>query len=218
MIGMFITSACVSRGYGNDPALRFFDGEKGSSVHFRIGERVYDSRCKDNVRWINFNVKAFGATCERIRKMKLKEGSFVNITGRYDEDVKEDESTKETHKYPVVIVDTIEYCYNGGQKSEQDKGQQGESNRQPSPVPQAQYGASPQGQYNALPEGQYGGVPPQGQHGAPHQNQHSGQQPGTFPQGMPSAPPQGQIGLPPTSMPENFLGYQTFPGQDNPYF
>ncbi len=158
MLKIIITDASVSKGYEDNPALRFFNGEGGSgpSVYFRIGKRVYDSRCEENHRWINLNVKAFGDVCERIRKMKLKPGSFVNLIGRYDEEVKEDKDTKETHRYPVVIVEDIEFCYSGsGQKNAQKDGQAGAQDVPPPSQPPAA------GQQRG------GGAPSQGQPGTP---------------------------------------------------
>lgn len=148
MLKIIITDASVSKGYEDNPALRFFDGDGGSvsSVFFRIGKRVYDSRCEDNHRWINLNVKAFGDVCERIRKMKLKAGSFVNIVGRYDEEVREDKDTNETRRYPVVIVEDIEFCYSGsGQKGGKGDAQDAPAPSQP-PAP-----AQNQGQPSAPP-------------------------------------------------------------------
>ena len=120
MLKLIVTDAGVSKGYGENPALRFSEGEGAASVRFRIGKRVYDSRCEGNYRWINLNVKAFGEVCERIRKMKLKEGSYVNIVGRYDEESWTDKKSGELRTTPVLIVDEIEYCYSGsGKKGEQ---------------------------------------------------------------------------------------------------
>ena len=108
MLKMIVTDAGVSKGYDGAPALRFIDLEGGGQcVRFRIGKRVYDNRCENNHRWINLSVKAFGEACERIKKMKLKEGSFVNIIARYDEETWEDQTTHEKKSAPVLIVDDI---------------------------------------------------------------------------------------------------------------
>lgn len=213
MFKMFITDAVVSKGYDNNPPLRFFDGEKGSSVSFRIGKRVYDSRSQDNHRWINLNVKAFGGLCERIRKMKLKDGSFVNIIGRYDEETSEDKETGKTRKFPVVIVDDIEYCYSGGQKNDQNGVQGNPDQGQPAMPPQGQYSAPPQGQYGASPQNQHG-APPQESYGMPSQGSYGGAQP----QGSYGAQPQGQPSAPPPPMPDNFTGYVGLNPGENPYF
>lgn len=109
MLKVIATDVVISKGYDGAPALRFT--EKG--VRFRVGKKVYDTRAENNFRWINLSVKAFGQTSERIKKMQLKEGSFVNILGRLDEDVWEDSTTHEKKSATVIIVDEIEYCSSG---------------------------------------------------------------------------------------------------------
>lgn len=84
MFKVIATDVVISKGFDNAPALRF--SEKGDSVRFRIGKKVYDTRAENNTRWFNVSVKAFGDVCERIKKMQLKEGSFVHLTGRLDEE------------------------------------------------------------------------------------------------------------------------------------
>lgn len=116
MLKVFATQVVVSKGYDNAPALRF--SEKGDSVRFRIGKKVYDSRAENDSRWINLSVKAFNGVCERIKKMQLKEGSYVNLIGRLDEDVWEDSGTGETRKMMVIILDDIEYASGGGKSKE----------------------------------------------------------------------------------------------------
>ena len=115
MFKVFATEVVISKGFDGAPALKF--SEKGESVRFRVGKRVYDTRAENNVRWINLSVKAFGAVCERIKKMQLKESSFVNILGRLDEDVWEDSETHEKKSAMVIILDEIEYCAIGGKQS-----------------------------------------------------------------------------------------------------
>jgi single-stranded DNA-binding protein len=110
---VFITSAVVSKGYQDQPALRFSEkSDSARSVRFKVGERVYDKRADNNTRYVNHGIKAFGALAERIEKMGLKEGSYVNLTGRLDEDVWDDNGT--TKRAPVIILDDIEFCYSGG--------------------------------------------------------------------------------------------------------
>ena len=94
MFKVIATDVVVSEGYDNTPALKF--SERGDSVRFRIGKKVYDTRAKANHRWVNLSVKAFGPVCERIRKMQLRDGSFVNILGRLDEDTWEDSTRSST--------------------------------------------------------------------------------------------------------------------------
>lgn len=115
---IIITSVVISKGYDNKPALNFND--KRTCVRFKVGEKVYDKNADNNHRWINLNVKAFNPLVDRIEKMGLKEGSYVNIIGRLDEDVWEDEGT--TKRMPVIILDEIEFSGggngNGGKKQE----------------------------------------------------------------------------------------------------
>ncbi len=125
MLKMIVTDAVVSKGYENNPAIRFFDGERGLQIaNFRIGKRIYDSKEEKNYRWINLTVKAFGELCERIKKMKLKEGSYINLIARYDEESWTDKGTGEKRTAPVLILDEIEYCVSSG------NGQKGSQNGQ----------------------------------------------------------------------------------------
>ena len=106
MLKLFATEVIVSKGYDNAPALRF--SEKGDSVRFRIGARVYDTRAEGNTRWVNLSVKAFGTVCDRVKRMQLKEGSRINLVGRFDEDVWEDTKTHEKKSASVIILDELE--------------------------------------------------------------------------------------------------------------
>ena len=112
MFKVFATEAVVSKGYENAPALKF--GEKGDSVRFRVGWKVYDSRTENKSRWVNISVKAFGPLCERIRRMKLKECSRISLVGRLDEDNWTDERTGEVKSSKVIILEDIEYASGGG--------------------------------------------------------------------------------------------------------
>ena len=114
MLKFFASDVVVSKGYQNTPALKF--SEKGDFVRFRVGQKVYDPRAEDNHRWINLTVKCFDpALVDRIRKMQLKDGSFINLSGRYDEDVWEDEESKEKRSMPCVILEDLEFS--GGKRN-----------------------------------------------------------------------------------------------------
>ena len=103
----------------NNPAVKISD--KGDFARFRIGAKIYDTRAENNHRWVNLTVKCFDPTLvERIRKMGLKEGSHIALSGRYDEDVWEDEQTKTKKSMPVIILDELEYCFSGSSKSSGD--------------------------------------------------------------------------------------------------
>lgn len=112
MLKVFATQVVVSKGYDGASALRF--SEKGDSVRFRIGKKVYDPHAENDSRWVNLSVKAFNGVCERIKKMQLKEGSFVNLVGRLDEDSWTDSKTGESKSAMVIILDDIEYASGGG--------------------------------------------------------------------------------------------------------
>jgi len=136
MFKVIVTEAVISKGYDGTDALRYSDS--GDGVRFRIGKRVYDSREEINYRWVNINVKAFNGVCERIKKMQLKEGSFINLIGRYDEDQWTDSSGNKRIS-SVVIVDEIEYsggARSGGDKPSVDK-EQSEKPKQEEPKQQS---------------------------------------------------------------------------------
>lgn len=106
---IIITSVVISKGFDNKPALHFNEGR--TFVRFKVGEKFYDKQAQGNTRWVNHSVKAFGSLAERIDKMGLKEGSYVNLSGRLDEDVWDDKGT--TKRMPVIILEDVEYCYSG---------------------------------------------------------------------------------------------------------
>ena len=152
MIKMIITGAVVSKGANDGPAVKF--SGKGDFVRFRIGYKIYDTRAENNHRWINLTVKAFGDLCDRINKMDLKAGSYISLSGRYDEDVWEDEKTKAKKSMPVIILDEVEFCFSGSSKKT-DGNQKATSEPQ---CPAQTYAAPSAGQY--APQGY--GTPPAG--------------------------------------------------------
>ena len=139
MLKLFATDVLISKGYEGAPALNYSD--KGDSVRFRIGKRVYDTRTENNTRWINLTVKAFGPVCERIKKMQLKEGSVVNLVGRFDEDSWDDKNTGEHKTASVIILDEIEYASspakskNGQNGTGQATSSNGSNNAAPATTP-----------------------------------------------------------------------------------
>lgn len=165
MFKTFATNVVVSKGYEGAAALRY--SENGESVRFRIGQKVYDSREEGNYRWLNISVKAFGAVCERIRKMKLKEGSFVNLAARLDEEKWTDQETQKERSQHVLIVEDIEYAYvgksgenqNASQNQSQGQNPQGSQYQQAAPAGVAPAGAAPAGQGQAPAAGQAAAQP-----------------------------------------------------------
>ena len=180
MMKIFISDAVVSRGYDGAPAIRLFNSENGGEFAvFQVGIRKYDSRAENNHRWVNLKVKAFGDLCERIKKMSLKEGSYISLCGDYDEERWTDKDTGEGRSAPVIVLDDIKFSHTGGQKKEQNGNGQ-----------------------------DTGGQGQQGYSQAPGASQ-----------AAPAAPAQSsQTMQATTEMPQNFTGYESFSGGQNPFF
>lgn len=117
MFKVFATDVIVSKGYENQSAVRF--SEDGNSVRFRIGKKVYDKNAENNSRWFNISVKGFGPVVERVKKMQLKEGSFIHIFGKLDEESWPDQNTGSTRSQMVIILEDIDYASGGGKKEGQ---------------------------------------------------------------------------------------------------
>lgn len=118
MLKVIATQVVISKGYDNKPAISITRTNEALAVRFRIGKKVYDPKADGNSRWLNYSVKGFGSIVDRIEKMKLKDGSFVNIFGRLDEDTWEDQTTHEKKSAPVIILEDIEYASVGGGNKE----------------------------------------------------------------------------------------------------
>lgn len=124
MLKVFATDVIVSKGYENQGAVRFSDDNQ--SVRFRIGKKVYDKNAENNQRWVNFAVKGFGPIVERVKKMQLKEGSFIHISGKLDEESwVVDQTTGATKSQTVIILEDIDYASGGGTKKEGQNQQNG---------------------------------------------------------------------------------------------
>lgn len=161
------------RNFGYDPGapLRGLRGAHHSSCRhcdYR-GQRRFGAECvrqaEKNHRWLNFTVKAFGDMCERVKRMKLKEGSYINIIARYDEETWETKDTHETRTGVVLYLDEIEYASSGngqknGQTSSDGTAPQGGGAPAPqsgAPAPQSQPQGHPQGQTPPAPDPMPGG-------------------------------------------------------------
>lgn len=112
-----ITKAVVSPGYDKTEALKFSDS--GEAVRFRVGIPHYDANAENNTFWENETVKAFGAVCEQVKKMKLKEGSLVSFVGEKIYDSWEDEETGEIKHASAIKLLKVEYA-GSGKKSDSD--------------------------------------------------------------------------------------------------
>lgn len=123
MLKVFATDVIVSKGYENQGAVRFSDDNQ--SVRFRIGKKVYDKNAENNQRWVNFAVKGFGPIVERVKKMQLKEGSFIHISGKLDEESwVVDQTTGATKSQTVIILEDIDYASGGGSGKKEGQNQQ----------------------------------------------------------------------------------------------
>lgn len=112
-----ITKAVVSPGYDKTEALKFSDS--GEAVRFRVGIPHYDANAENNTFWENETVKAFGAVCEQVKKMKLKEGSLISFVGEKIYDSWEDEETGEIKHASAIKLLKVEYA-GSGKKSDSD--------------------------------------------------------------------------------------------------
>ena len=117
MLEVIITGAVVSKGFNDEPAIKF--SESGKAVWFRIGKKVFDPQEDGKSRWVNFPVKGFGDMPDRIEKMQLKEKSFINLRGRLDEEPWTDKDG-ENRKSVFIVVEDIEYAGGKGQSEKDD--------------------------------------------------------------------------------------------------
>lgn len=206
MFDVIATDVFVSKGYKNEAAVRYSDN--ATSVRFRIGKKVYDPHAENNTRWNNIAVKAFGAECDKIKKMKLKEGSHIHLFGRLDTEEWADKETGELKSQWVIIVDKIEYGYSGSGKGKdnQDDGFQNPNGEMQQPAMQgadpAMMQAYQMAQQQMPPNGQQQAMP---QQGVP-QGQYAAQQ-----QMAPQSAQQMQTQNPMTQ--PNFTGYEAYGGQ-----
>lgn len=131
MLVVLMTGVVISKGYQDEPAIKVSDS--GKAVWFRVGKKEYDPQAKDNRRWINLDIKGFNYMVERIQKMQLKEGVYVNIRGRLDEDVWTDKEGI-TRKKLVVIAEDIEYAGGKAKEDSEDTTQAHQPETEPLPT------------------------------------------------------------------------------------
>lgn len=130
MFKVFATDVVVSKGYENQSAVRFSDD--GQNVRFRIGKKVYDKNAENNQRWFNVSVKGFGPIAERVKKMQLKEGSYVHILGKLDEETwVVDQTTGATKSQTVIVLEDIDYASGGGNGKKDGQNQQQNGTAEP---------------------------------------------------------------------------------------
>jgi single-stranded DNA-binding protein len=160
MLKMTVTKAVISKGFNGEDALKFSENTDNQFVRFRIGVRVYDKKAKDEHRFVNLNVKAFGYIANRIKDMNLDAGTYINLVGRYDEDSWEDKNTHEKKSAPILIAEEIEFASSGGNSKQN-------SNGAATAPAYGGYGTPPAATpiYSGQSQPQYGGYSPQPQPG-----------------------------------------------------
>lgn len=114
MVFLIITNALVSKGYNGTAAVRFSPG--GETVRFRVGCREYNG---GEYRWKNWSIRATGSICNKIQQMHIKEGSVLNIIGRYDEETWTDQGVEKVT--PVVLASSVEFTYGGKHEQNHDE-------------------------------------------------------------------------------------------------
>ena len=115
---LILENAVISRGYGDNPAIRFNDGEKGSLARFSVGKKMYHPRADDKTKWVNLQVKTDRPDLiEQIKRMQLKEGSWVNLKGEVKIEAWQDQTTKEEKEGYVMYLASVSYAGGGASKA-----------------------------------------------------------------------------------------------------
>lgn len=203
------TNAIISKDYNGGDAIKISRGEKATMVRFKCGVTVYDSRCENNRRWINFTVKGFDSVASRIEAMKLHEGSHINLFGHIEQESYTRDDGQEVKAF-VFYADNVEYASYSAEKKAQN-GQPGFAQ-----------GGTPYGNSNAYAAPAQNGGQYAAQPAAPAQN--GGQyaaQPAAMPAqnggqyGQPAAPAQrGRRYAPPAAPAQNAGQYAAAPAQN----
>lgn len=81
---LVMTNVSVCDGYEDKMAVTFHTSKDGQQkyANFKVAQRVYDSSAKDDYRYNNWRIKCVGSELvEKIKRMGIKGGSFVDIVG-----------------------------------------------------------------------------------------------------------------------------------------
>ena len=112
---LILDNAVISKGYGDNPAIRISNGEKGSLARFSVGKKMYHPRNDDKTKWVNVQVKTDRPDLiEQIKRMQLKEGSWVNLKGEIKIEAWQDQTTKEEKEGFVMYLASVSYAGSGG--------------------------------------------------------------------------------------------------------
>ena len=131
---LILENAVISRGYGDNPAIRFNDGEKGSLARFSVGKKMYHPRADDKTKWANIQVKTDRPDLiEQIKRMQLKEGSWVNLKGEIRVEAWQDQTTKEEKEGYVLYLASVSYSGSSSGKSKNSDSATEVSETKPTP-------------------------------------------------------------------------------------
>ena len=76
---------------------------------FRGFKTAYDAKAENKTKWLHFNLEAYGDVVEKMKKMGLKEKSFINVIGHLDQSTYKDEKGM-SHMFEKIVIDHIEYA------------------------------------------------------------------------------------------------------------
>ena len=83
MITCMITDAVViSRGTEN--AVEYSQNNGTETATFQVGVKMYDTRYKDNYRYNNIWISAYGDAARKVKKLNIRRGSCVEMVCRMD--------------------------------------------------------------------------------------------------------------------------------------
>lgn len=131
---LILDNVVISKGYGDNPAIRISNGEKGSLARFSVGKKMYHPRNDDKTKWANIQVKTDRPDLiEQIKRMQLKEGSWVNLKGEIRVEAWQDQTTKEEKEGFVLYLASVSYSGSSSVKSKNSDSATEASETKPTP-------------------------------------------------------------------------------------
>lgn len=110
-----VTRGIDGNGAKQDP-YRYWENEYGSLGRFRASERVGYG---DNTKWQSFNFVAHGHMADKLKKMKLKEGSKLFVMGELIPEVFQGKNDSTVNRMVVKILD-VRFASVGIKKSDEE--------------------------------------------------------------------------------------------------
>lgn len=131
---LILDNVVISKGYGDNPAIRISNGEKGSLARFSVGKKMYHPRADDKTKWANIQVKTDRPDLiDQIKRMQLKEGSWVNLKGEIRVEAWQDQTTKEEKEGYVLYLASVSYSGSSSGKSKNSDSATEVSETKPTP-------------------------------------------------------------------------------------